>query len=279
MILFNYQEIEKDYFSNSEVRIADFKKRVQPYSNRIDLKYETENPEYKVNDDLMILYFIKQELYKNCGNVAVDLYLRTMPYQRMDHKSGNYLHTLPYVAKFINDLGFTNIYVVEPHSEMTKKYLGGNAEMIFPMADMLKEVKSRVLIEVKEHIVFPDAGAYERYGKALKEEGLVTEEDICVFSKKRDHDTNKIVQHELSQGNITKGSRCFILDDICSSGKTLLDVAYYAKMAGAKYIYIVVVHCENTALSSDLLKEDSPVDEMFTTTSMISCYHPKITYI
>lgn len=272
MILVNDVELKKDYFSNTEVRIHEF--QINAYYNRIDLKYETENPEYKINDDLMILYFVKQEFDK--AGVQVDLYLRTMPYQRMDHKSGRYLHTLPYVAKFINDLKFKEVFVIEPHSSETKKYLDDNARMIYPVVDMLKNIIDSALAEIVGdiHVVFPDAGAFKRYN-----ESLTWECDVCVFTKKREHDTNNIIKHEISTGHITRGSTCFILDDICSSGQTLLDVAYYAKMAGAAKIYVVTAHCENLALQGELLSKRSPINMMFTTNSMISCEHPKITYL
>lgn len=273
MILINETEITKSYFSNTEVRLKEFD--CGGYIV-VELKYETENESYKVNDDLMCLYFVKQELDRL--NKKANLVLYSMPYQRMDHKSGTDIHTLPYVAKFINDLNFTEVIVIEPHSDKTVEYLADNATMIYPVPRMLRWITNDnelCHIENKDdiYVIFPDAGAFRRYRDEL--EGY----NICVFTKKRDHETNQIVKHELSIGQITRGSICFILDDICSSGQTLLDVAYYAKMAGASKVYVVVAHCENRALEGELLKPYSPVDMMYTTTSMISCDHPKITYI
>lgn len=279
MIFVNGNKVEKDYFSNTEVRIKEFE--IENWYNYVVLQYETENKEYKINDDLMILYFIKKQIdiyFRQEGRekAYVSLILKTMPYQRMDHKSGKYIHTLPFVADFIKSLNFEEIHVIEPHSSETKKYLGENAKMYYPVVSMLNNVIDNELAEIygNVHIVFPDAGAYERYNESL--DGKY---DVCVFEKKREYDTNSIVSHEISKGHISRGSTCFILDDICSSGQTLLDVAYYAKMAGAKKIYIITAHCEALAFKSGLLNKNGPVTHMFTTSSMISCEHPKITYL
>ncbi len=274
MILINQTEIKKNYFSNTEVRIKEFDCKGDIV---VELKYETENESYKINDDLMCLYFIKQELDRLGKNAKLILW--SMPYQRMDHKSGADIHTLPYVAKFINNLSFEEVVVIEPHSDKTEEYLNSNAKAQYLVPKILNvvinddEFRS---FEDEENIciIFPDAGAYHRYLPKLEEK-----HNICVFDKRRNHETNKIMEHKISVGKIKKDEICFILDDICSSGQTLLDVAYYAKMSGASKVYVVVAHCENKALEGELLKSSSPVDMMYTTTSMISCKHPKIKYV
>lgn len=276
MLLLNDHIITVTYFLNTEARIEEITNYLlpsgSPWFNKLSLKYDTEIDDYKINNDLMILYFIKQELDRL--NAATVLELWSMPYQRMDYKNEGDLYTLPYVAKFLSDLNFKQIIVIEPHSQMTMEHL--YVHPYYPVTYWLKQIRKEnmIPIEGKVHIVFPDYGAFERYQNDLEKE-----EDICVFSKKRDHKSNSIVEHDLSQGKITKGSTCFILDDICSSGNTLYNVALYAKKEGATKVYVIVAHCEYTAIKGNLLTKDSPVDQMFTSKSMISCEHSKIIYL
>ncbi|MNW15314.1 hypothetical protein D3C71_2137760 [compost metagenome] len=48
---------------------------------------------------------------------------------------------------------------------------------------------------------------------------------------------------------------------------------------GASEIYLLVTHCEPRVLSGKLLDQDSPIDKVFTSTSMMQETHPKIEYI
>lgn len=271
MILINGEILKTSYFSNTEVRIKEFTRYIKSAGNYIELKYETERSNYKINNDLMILYFVKQE-FDSMG-IDVSLVLWSMPYQRMDHKNADDILTLPFVAKFLNDLNFKKILVIEPHSEKTKEYLRKDAVIVYPVADW---INNAIINTDSDNVVvaFPDAGAYERY-----KDSLDTNIKTCVFSKKRDHKTNEIVHHKILRGDIAKGSTCFIVDDICSSGGTLLDVADYAKSVGAAKVIVIVAHCENEALKREILKPESSVDMMYTSNSMISAVHPKIAYM
>lgn len=275
MIYINGQPIVKEYFSNTEVRITEISALLNQYSleAKVELKYETENKDYKVNDDLMILYFVKKELDRI--NYEAELVLWSMPYQRMDHKNEGYLQTLPYAAEFIKSLEFKSIKVIEPHSEMTELLLSGTKHTtLYPVINWALEVIEDFTTPNTEIVIaFPDRGAYERYGESFQNN------NFCVFRKQRDGVSNQIIHHAIEIGNIPVGATCIILDDICSTGKTLLDVAYYAKMAGAKKVFVVVGHCENIALERGVVSDDSPIDLLFTSKSMINCKHEKIRYM
>ena len=273
MLYINGNQIKTSYFSNTEVRVKDFMQHIKSINNYIELKYETERLDYKINDDLMQLYFLKQEF--ESMHIEVSLVLWSMPYQRMDHKNVDDLYTLPYVANFLKSLNFKKILVIEPHSEKTAEFLGDVAKIVYPVATWIKSaVKAEKSVNSDVVIVFPDKGAYERYKDMLD-----ADVKTCVFTKKRNNYTNDIEAHYISQGEITNGSTCYIIDDICSSGQTLLDVACEAMKSGAKDINIIVGHCEDKALKGQILKQGSPVNKMYTSKSMISTIHPKIEYM
>ena len=65
-----------------------------------------------------------------------------------------------------------------------------------------------------------------------------------------------------------------MVDDICSSGRTLHYAAKKLKEIGAGKIYLYVSHCENIVTDSVLLKSDI-VEKVYTTRSFLKLDHPK----
>jgi ribose-phosphate pyrophosphokinase len=61
-----------------------------------------------------------------------------------------------------------------------------------------------------------------------------------------------------------------ILDNICSRGGTFYNLSKSLKNLGAKDITLVSTFCEESILDGPLLKEDSPIDRIITTNSLIS---------
>ena len=88
-----------------------------------------------------------------------------MPYGREDRGyNGNSVCSLRYVSKFISNLNFKSIHVVDPHSDSTLAYLGENAYSFYPFmrSDIYSEIPCR---NVEAVIMYPDAGAQKRYTK------------------------------------------------------------------------------------------------------------------
>ncbi len=62
--------------------------------------------------------------------------------------------------------------------------------------------------------------------------------------------------------------------------KTILKINLrYDEANKVKKIYVLVVHAENQVLNQDILKENSFIDKIFTTDSLLTKKHQKITLL
>lgn len=258
MIILNNQQINIGRFPNNEIRIQGIN-NIKEDEALIEFKYES-------SDDLIALLFIKKSLDEQ--NIKTNLYIRYMPYSRMDRIFDNDLFLLKYITDYINDLNFNHVYVLEPHSIITEQLIN-NVTPIYAMDDLVEIVKSEIDFNDEiDRIVFPDAGSYKRYG--------INYDNYIQFEKRRDPDSTKIKTLVLKEGNINVGSKCIIIDDLCASGGTCYRVGKILKNSGVKEVYVLTVHTENQALDNDVIKDDDVIDKIFTTGSLITRKHSKV---
>ena len=117
-------------------------------------------------------------------------------------------------------------------------------ENLYPTYDIVKKLieneKDIFLNKSETLIISPDTGAMDRavyYSEVL---GL----DIGLFYKRRDHSVivkgkNPIVQHEYI-GRPIEGQNILIVDDMISSGESIIDVVKFLKERKAKKIFMAV---------------------------------------
>jgi ribose-phosphate pyrophosphokinase len=187
----------------------------------------------------------------------------------MDRVEGNSVFTLKYITDFINSLNFKEVIVIEPHSDVTPALLN-NCRSVFPSFDILNNVMKEVNFNKdKDYLFFPDQGAAKRYGKTKGFKQLVG-------FKERDFQTGKINKLQVIGDIQEQGFKVIIQDDLCSYGGTFLMSGNKLKELGASEIYLLVTHCENSIYQGELLKENSPIDKIFTTDSILTLGTDKI---
>ena len=265
MIKVNGIPIRTETFPNRETKVKDFISQVKTPDCLVELKYESDQ-------DLINLMFIKNRL-DDLGK-SPSLFVRYMPYSRMDRQIEGDLFTLKYVAGFIAKMGFTKVTVMEPHSSATLDLLraqGVNANVIYPTKKWVQQIMGQDNYTNRDHVAFPDKGAQMRYHDIEQ-----TLPNVLTFDKVRDPYTGKIQGIDLASGAVNKASKCIILDDLCSRGGTFMAVGDKLKTSGAKQVDLLVAHCEDTIFDGDLLKKDSPVDTIYTSDSLLTKLHPKI---
>ena len=115
-------------------------------------------------------------------------------------------------------------------------------ENLYPTYDIVKSLISNEdtlsLDKEKLLVISPDTGAMDRaiyYSSVL---GV----DVGLFYKRRDHSTvvngkNPIVEHEY-MGREVEGKDVLIVDDMISSGESVLDIALELKKRNAKNVYV-----------------------------------------
>ena len=91
-----------------------------PNGIKIDWKYENDG-------EMFYLMLIKRHLEEHLpSDIDVELFLPYVPNARMDRtKNADEVFTLKYFCDFINSLGFSNVYVLDPHSDVSVALLNG----------------------------------------------------------------------------------------------------------------------------------------------------------
>lgn len=219
------------------------------------------------DSDITHLIFLKE--YLNEKNLNASLVIPYLPYSRMDRTEGVTLFTLKYFCKIINSLGFERVTVYEPHSDVSVALL----DRVI-VENMSSKIAMKVINEIDSenlYIVYPDAGAEKRYSKQIPYEKILT----C--SKERDFKTGRIKRLDIN-GEIYGEFDAVIVDDLCSRGGTFMLTANKLKEKGARNIYLVVTHCEDTIFHGDILEADF-IKKIYTTDSILSKNHEKIDII
>ena len=246
-MLINQKKYKKKKYSSGELRFV-----------RSELDSFIENGEVEIfleNDYPILELSIVLKYYKLKG-VMVKLVLSYLPYQRMDHKGRDKLDTLTYVAYVINDLHLDGVVICEPHCEIDDF---DNAKKF----DFVRAIKNDVFNEIgfdeeKDFVVLTDKGGAKRYSGIAK--------NMTYFNKERSLETGLIVKQEII-GNIDISKKIVIVDDIISSGDTIVGIVEYLKELGAKEIYVLSGHIENNK-SNKRLEQFDEVKMIFSTNSL-----------
>lgn len=238
-----------------------------------DPNYRTITWMYENDAEFFSLICLVKSIRQNRdGGDGMALYLKMpyIPHARMDRvKNREDVFTLKYFAEVINNLKFTKVYVLDPHSHVSEALIE-NIVVYTPM-NYISDVLN-IIDDPNIMFFFPDEGAMKRYS------GLF-QYPYCYGIKNRDWKTGKILGLDLAGpvGDIA-GKNVLIIDDICSRGGTFLHSARRLKEVGAEDIYLFVSHCESTILQGELLEGDL-IKRVYTTNSIFTASHPKIEVI
>jgi ribose-phosphate pyrophosphokinase len=267
MIILNGKEVKVEHFPDGTQRIVLDDCFYQKYNN-ITWKYEKE-------EELSALIYITKHL-KNFPYIkSIDLTMFYLPNARMDriHDQGE-VFTLKGFADVINWLEFDRVEVLDVHSNVGAALL--NRVYVFNPREYIDEVIEQIS---KENLIlyFPDTGSSKRYS------GLFSDIPYCYGEKNRDWNTGKILGLKIRDNGIDlKGKKVLMIDDIISYGGSLYYSAKVLKECGVDRIYAYASHTENSVLDREkgtLIKslEDGTVERLFTTDSLFTGKHDKIT--
>ena len=145
--------------------------------------------------------------------------------------------------KELSDMGVSNIITFDAHDPRVQNSIPLNGfDNFFPTYQFLKALIKGVpdLRVDNDHlmIISPDEGAMSRAVYFSNILGV----DMGMFYKRRDYSTivngkNPIVAHEFL-GDDLHGKDVIIIDDIISSGESMLDVARQIKDRGANRVFV-----------------------------------------
>lgn len=283
MIWINGKEVEVNHYPDKTQLLKIGLNKLNFYEKSFTIRWRYENDE-----ECMTLWYIVNHIraHKNI-NFPINLSLMYIPNARMDRvKKDDEVFTLKYFAQFINSMNFNCVYVIDPHSYVSEALFDRiyKKNLSFDYIWRWFEKKDNIDLE-NVMLYFPDDGAYKRY------KDIFTGDNILYGKKNRDWDTGKILGltvHDKNGNEVPNYSienkTILMIDDIISYGGTLAYSADKLHELGAAHIYAYGTHTENSVLDEEkgtLIKrlENGIVDRLFTTDSLYTGNHPKITVI
>lgn len=201
----------------------------------------------------------------------VTLFLPLMYASRQHRRKGRESLDCAMALRYLESLGVSNIITFDVHDpEIQNTIPNGSFDTIFPIYSILKQFianEKENIDKEKMVIIAPDTGAMERSRRYAEILNL----DIGLFYKRRDYTRvvngkNPILQHEYIGPNIENKS-ILIIDDMLSSGESVLDIAKNLKEKGCKDVYVVTTFAFFTEGYSkfDKLYEDGIITRVYST--------------
>ena len=252
-MIINNNHIKVRRFNSGEMRLLykDFLPLAE--NGKIDIIYNGEETLFEL---AIIIKFLQ-----DC-HMQINLTLTYLPYQRMDHNNGHEANTLKYVAELINSLHVTNLYICEPHCNLD---FFKNAKAI-SFVDLIYGIATKEIgfDENKDYLIFTDKGSKQKYGHLGK--------NHIYFEKQRAKDSGQIVSHKMI-GNIKENCKAILIDDIISSGETILNCIKLLDVN--QKIYIVTGHFEKNKLNKRILSLRN-VEKVFSSNSLTKLGNAKL---
>lgn len=241
-------------------------------SGELKLKHEALTS-YVKNNEANILYdgdgLTLFELFIICKyyvgeRIQTNLTLAYLPYQRMDHNNGVDVETIKIVANLLNGLKLNSLKICEPHCELG--YFN-NAQKIVLVEKIYKKVITEIgFDESKDLVIFTDKGSYHRFSN-LGQNRLFA-------SKQRDIKTGLISFYNLS-GTINPEQKIVIVDDIISSGDTIIETLKEIKKQTSAKVNIICGHFENNVNNTRLF-ELNQVEHIYASNSLTKSGNDKL---
>lgn len=257
-------------FGNSEVRV-----RIdEPVKNTPCVVIQpTSNP---TDTNLMELFFfcdslIRQEASKVIGVIPYFGYAR----QDVQHRPGECV-SANVIIHFLESIGFSKIYTINLHDEATEGVFAIPFKNISALSLLVDEVRKYLSIkkisELRQQVavVSPDQGGIGRareFEDYLLNEGEHSSNIPLVVIEKR-RSLNKIHRSEaLALYGDVKNKTVILIDDIITSGGTLIHAAELCLNKGAKKVLAAIVH-HDLSDNAPLKLQSSPIERFFTTNTI-----------
>lgn len=215
-----------------------------------------------VDSNLMELCFIADAL-KGSGAASITAVVPYLGYQRQDHifRTGE-ARSLEVVINMMEVSGITRFIGVDFHSIKIPELFKIEVNHLSALPLFAKQIREISGDLSDACIVSPDMGGIRRV-ELLKEE---LGEDIETVAVEKNRD---IVSGEISasgiHGNVKKVH--FIVDDMISSGKTLVQCVEELKKAGGEEFYVFATHAVFSHDTPQLL-QNSDLSKVYVTDSI-----------
>ena len=224
------------------------------------------------NTHLMEL-LIMIDAFKRASARSISLVIPYFGYQRQDRKDKSRVAiTAKLVANLIETAGASRVLTLDLHADQVQGFFDIPLDNLFARPPLISEVEKRVSGK-SVVVVAPDMGSVKMARGYASCWGC----DIAVIDKRRSNAHTTEVMNVIGE---VSGKEVVMVDDICSTGGTLVNAAKACKEKGAKHVYACVAH---GVFSEDAISriEESCIDMLYVTNSVPAAIvdHPKINVV
>jgi ribose-phosphate pyrophosphokinase len=217
------------------------------------------------SDALIRIAMAKDAVERLVGkDQPLDLFIPYFPYARQDRVCDKgEAFSLKVVADYINNLGFDNVIVADPHSLVTEA-LVDNIRVIsqFDIFRKWEKLKVRVMNDLQ--FVSPDAGSNKKTSEIA---GYFGHTEFIRADKLRDLTNGKIKEIKVYADDL-QGRDVIIADDLCDGGATFIGLAKELRVLNCNKIVLYITH-GIFSKGVEILLENG-IDEIWTTNSFYS---------
>lgn len=192
----------------------------------------TDNPDSLVVETAFLIDAVKRS-----GARSVTGVIPYLPYCRADHvfRSGEAV-PLDVVIKLYESAGLSKIIFVDPHTIKMPEMFSIDTDNISALPLFAQKIKEIGFDKKNSVIVSPDMGGLRRMEQLSDILGNVS---FTSIEKDRDYETGEIKASGI-HGEVKE--TCFVVDDIISSGRTIVQAVDKLSDLGAKSIYVFATH-------------------------------------
>jgi ribose-phosphate pyrophosphokinase len=213
-----------------------------------------------VDSNYMELFFFVDAL-KRSGAKTVTAIIPYLGYSRQDHifRDGEDV-SLEVIIKILESVGLDKVILIDLHSIRIPELFNIPVTHLSAMklfVDKVKEINKDNLC-----LVSPDMGGIRRVKEMVDLLGSVP---FATIVKNRDLKTGDI--DDVSLDGDVNGRQAFIVDDMVSTGETLVKAADLLLKNGAKKVYALITHGVFTKGAQDLL-QNSQIEKIFVTDTL-----------
>ena len=194
---------------------------------------------FQKNEEIIeLLLFVDAAIRQ--GHTLGTLLLPYVPFSRQDRcNAPGEAFSLAVFAKLINSLGFRQVLIHDPHSDVTPALIDRctvieQAKLLYPLI--------RGHATNPFYLVSPDAGAIKKTYKLAQELDDARCRGVIEAGKIRDTNTGAISGTVVHADYLSGIYDYYVVDDICDGGRTFIELAKVLKEKGAVRIHLVVTH-------------------------------------
>jgi ribose-phosphate pyrophosphokinase len=192
-------------------------------------------------DELFMEYFLTMDALKSANPKSITVVLPYLAYARQDARfhPGEPL-SFHLVTKLIEQAGASRVFTIDVHLQRVPslKEVFKIPAVNLTAVPLIAEYINRVFTPKNPIVIGPDDES-EQWAKVAAKK---IKTDYAILQKTRFSSTEVKVKVKGEEGVDVKGRDAIIIDDIISTGNTIVEAARLVKKAGARKIYVGCTH-------------------------------------